>query len=200
MVVWMSANDGDVIKRDKFLHFYRMRKSKDPGYYKSLSRGIGLLGWFSITPSRSEIGSQISFLSLEVVGSSSLDKAPKFFRSWGVLCLVCLSRLFSCFSLSFMSDDDRWLTGTLVLQFLSVLVWRRGTSVALMKQRNILGPLWILTNFFLLSLYFYTFWVWNGLLRFGRIWKLWEKVCVSTFFFLFFFFLLCFKKTFASSF
>ena len=30
----MFANDGDVIKRDEFLHFYRLRKSKDPGYYE----------------------------------------------------------------------------------------------------------------------------------------------------------------------
>ena len=30
----MSANDGDVITRDEFLHFYRLRKSKDPGYYE----------------------------------------------------------------------------------------------------------------------------------------------------------------------
>ena len=34
MVVWMSANDGDVIKRAEFLHFYHLRKSKDSGYYK----------------------------------------------------------------------------------------------------------------------------------------------------------------------
>ena len=30
----MSANDGDVIMRDEFLHFYHLRKSKDPGYYE----------------------------------------------------------------------------------------------------------------------------------------------------------------------
>jgi len=30
----MSTNDGDVIKKDEFLHFYRLRKSKDPDYYK----------------------------------------------------------------------------------------------------------------------------------------------------------------------
>ena len=34
LVVWMSANDGDVIKRDEFLHFYHLRKSKDLGYYE----------------------------------------------------------------------------------------------------------------------------------------------------------------------
>jgi len=34
MVVWMSANDGDVIRRDEFLHFYSLRKSKDPDYYE----------------------------------------------------------------------------------------------------------------------------------------------------------------------
>ena len=30
----MFANDGDVIKKDEFLHFYRLRKSKDLGYYE----------------------------------------------------------------------------------------------------------------------------------------------------------------------
>jgi len=30
----MSAKDGDVIRRDEFLHFYCLRKSKDPGYYE----------------------------------------------------------------------------------------------------------------------------------------------------------------------
>ena len=30
----MSANDKDVIKKDEFLHFYRLRKSKDLGYYE----------------------------------------------------------------------------------------------------------------------------------------------------------------------
>ena len=30
----MSTNDRDVIKKDEFLHFYRLRKSKDPDYYE----------------------------------------------------------------------------------------------------------------------------------------------------------------------
>ena len=34
MVVWMSTNDGDVIKKDGFLHFYHLRKSNDPDYYE----------------------------------------------------------------------------------------------------------------------------------------------------------------------
>ena len=41
----MSANDGDVIKKDEFLHFYRLRKSKDPSYYefKSWDRASRLI-------------------------------------------------------------------------------------------------------------------------------------------------------------
>ena len=41
----MSANDGDVIKREEFLHFYRLRKSKDPSYYefKSWDRASRLI-------------------------------------------------------------------------------------------------------------------------------------------------------------
>ena len=34
MVVWMFANDGDVIKKDEFLNFYHLRKSKNPYYYE----------------------------------------------------------------------------------------------------------------------------------------------------------------------
>ena len=45
MVAWMSANDGDVIKKDEFLHFYHLRKSKDPSYYelKSWDRASKLI-------------------------------------------------------------------------------------------------------------------------------------------------------------
>ena len=49
-------------------------------------------------------------------------KPPGFFVVREFLCLARLSRLFNCFSLFFMSDDDRWLIGTLVLQFPNVLV------------------------------------------------------------------------------
>ena len=34
MVEWMFANDGDFIKKDEFLQFYRLRKSKEPSYYE----------------------------------------------------------------------------------------------------------------------------------------------------------------------
>ena len=34
MVEWMSTNDGDAIKKDEFLHFYHLKKSKNPGYYE----------------------------------------------------------------------------------------------------------------------------------------------------------------------
>lgn len=32
MVIWMFANDRDIIRINEFLHFYRLRKSKDPSY------------------------------------------------------------------------------------------------------------------------------------------------------------------------
>ena len=98
----MSANDGDVIRRDKFLNFYCLRKSKDPNYYKfkPWDRASRLILDY---PSSLQIGSQISFLSLEMVGSLSLvrtwTKPPSFFVVREFLCLVHLSRLFSCFSL-----------------------------------------------------------------------------------------------------
>lgn len=36
MVIWMSANDEDAIRIDVFLFFYRLRRSKTPGYYEFL--------------------------------------------------------------------------------------------------------------------------------------------------------------------
>ena len=32
MVIWMSTNDEDIISIDEFLHFYCLRKYKDPSY------------------------------------------------------------------------------------------------------------------------------------------------------------------------
>ena len=43
MVVWMSANDGDVIRRDEFLHFYSLGNLRTSAIM-SLSHRIGLLG------------------------------------------------------------------------------------------------------------------------------------------------------------
>ena len=76
----MFTNDGDVIRKDEFLHFYHLRKSKDPGYYefKPWDKGSRLILDY---PSSLQTRSQISFLSLEMIGSSSLDEALKFFCS-----------------------------------------------------------------------------------------------------------------------
>ena len=87
MVLWMSANDGDVIRREKFLHFYRLRKSKDSGYYefKPWDRASRLILYYSL--SLWNWKPNFFFISgsgLEFIPSEDLDDAPKFFRSWGV--------------------------------------------------------------------------------------------------------------------
>ncbi|KAL0012192.1 hypothetical protein SO802_007300 [Lithocarpus litseifolius] len=88
MVVLMSTNDGDVIKKDQFLHFYHLRKSKDPGFYEFkpserasrliLNYPLSLQNWkpnfFFVS------GSGWKFIPGE-----DLDEAPKFFRSWRTL-------------------------------------------------------------------------------------------------------------------
>ena len=76
----MSANDGDVIKNDEFLHFYCLRKSKDPGYYefKPWDRASRLILDY---PSSLRNWKPNFFFSLAMVWSSSLDEAPKFLRS-----------------------------------------------------------------------------------------------------------------------
>ena len=68
MVLWMSANDGDIIRIDEFLHFYRLRKSKDPSYWEFKPWGnSSRLVLDSLL--LSEIGKPISSSSLEMVGS-----------------------------------------------------------------------------------------------------------------------------------
>jgi len=80
----MSANDGNVIKKDEFLYFYRLRKSKDLGYWEFkqwdrtsmliLDSPLSLYNWkpnfFFILGSGQEF-----------VPSESLDEASKFFYS-----------------------------------------------------------------------------------------------------------------------
>ena len=79
----MSANEGDVIKRDEFLHFYCLRKSKDLGYWEfkpwdrasrlTLDSPLSLRNWKS--------NFFISGNGWEFVPGEGLDEASKFFRS-----------------------------------------------------------------------------------------------------------------------
>ena len=103
----MSANDGDVIKKDEFLHFYRLRKSKDPGYYefKPWDRASRLILDYSLFARNWK--PNFFFLSSngwEFVPGEDLDEAPSFFVVGEPLFLVHLSRLFVIFLL-FVSDD-----------------------------------------------------------------------------------------------
>ena len=78
----MSANEGDVIKRDEFLHFYCLRKSKDPGYYefKPWDRASGLILDYPTSLRNWKLN--FFFVSVngwEFVAGEDLDKTPKFF-------------------------------------------------------------------------------------------------------------------------
>ena len=82
----MSANNGDVIKKDKFLHFYRLKKSKDLGYYefKTWDRASRLI--LDYPSSLQNWKPNFFFVSgsgWEFVPSEDLDESPKFFHSWG---------------------------------------------------------------------------------------------------------------------
>ena len=84
MVVWMFAIDRDVIKRDEFLHFYRLRKSKDLSYweYKPWDRASKLI----INSPLSLYNWKPNFFFIsgngwEFVPGEGLDEASKFFRS-----------------------------------------------------------------------------------------------------------------------
>ena len=84
MVVWMFANDGDIIKKDEFLHFYRLRKSKDPSYYefKLWDRASRLiLDYPSSLRYRKPNFFFVSGNGWEFVPVEDLDETPKFFYS-----------------------------------------------------------------------------------------------------------------------
>jgi len=83
----MSANEGDVIMRGEFLHFYFQRKFKDPGYYefKLWDRASRLI--LDYPSSLRNWKPNFLFISgsgWEFVPGEDLGKAPKFFHSWGV--------------------------------------------------------------------------------------------------------------------
>jgi len=80
----MSTNDGDVIKKDEFLHFYHLRKSKDPNFYefKSWDRASRLI--LDCPSSLRNWKPNFFFVSgngWEFILDEDLDEAPKFFRS-----------------------------------------------------------------------------------------------------------------------
>ena len=84
VIVWMSANNGDVIKKDEFLHFYCLRKSKDPSYYefKPWDRALRLI--LDYPSSLRNWKPNFFFVSgngWEFVPGKDLDKALKFFCS-----------------------------------------------------------------------------------------------------------------------
>ena len=93
----MSANDGDVIKKDEFPHFYYLRKSKDPSYYefKLWNRASRLI---LDSPSSLKNWKPNFFFILgsgwELVLGVGLDEDPNFFVVGELLRLVCPSCLF----------------------------------------------------------------------------------------------------------
>ena len=108
MVVWMFANDGDVIRKDEFLHFYHLRKPKDPDYYefKLWDRASRLI--LDYSTSLQNWKPNFLFISRsgwEFVLGEDLDEALKFFHSWGILVSGTSFSSFCCFSFLFMSDN-----------------------------------------------------------------------------------------------
>ena len=103
----MSTNDGDAIKKDEFLHFYHLRKSKNPGYYefKPWDRTSRLiLDYPSFLRNWKPNFFFVSGSGWESVPGEDLNEAPKFFRSWGTLVSGAFFSSFYCFSF-FVSDS-----------------------------------------------------------------------------------------------
>ena len=80
----MSANDGDLIKKGEFLHFYHLKKSKDPSYYefKLWDRVSKLILDYPSSLKNWKPNFFFVFGSgWEFIPSEDLDEASKFFRS-----------------------------------------------------------------------------------------------------------------------
>ena len=105
----MSTNDGDVNKKDKVLHFYCLRKSKDPSYYE-------FKPWYRASRLIVDYPSSLRnwkpyFLFVSGNGwvfvlGEDLDKALDFFCSWGTpVSGASFLSVLSVIYLLFVSDD-----------------------------------------------------------------------------------------------
>ena len=92
MVIWMSTNDKDTNRIDEFLHFYRLRRSKDPTI-RSLNHGVGVNDWFLISHRFFETRKPTSSLSLATVGNSLWERTQMILPNYfivGVLYVWCV--------------------------------------------------------------------------------------------------------------
>ena len=91
MVIWMSANDRDIIRLYEFLHFYRLQKFKDPGYWEIKPWGNSSRLVLDSPSSLRNWKANFFFVSSdgwEFIPSEGLDDAPKLLVIGELLCLV----------------------------------------------------------------------------------------------------------------
>ena len=86
MVIWMSTNEGDILKVEKFLHFYHLGRPKLPGYweFKPWDKNSRLV--FNSPSSLREWKTKFFFMSSEgweTTPSENLENAPKLLHRWG---------------------------------------------------------------------------------------------------------------------
>ena len=86
MVIWMSINDGDTIRIDEFLHFYRLRRSKDLGYWEFKPWGRSSRLVLDSPSSLQNWKTNFFFVSGDgwvYTPGEDPDNAPKLLHSWG---------------------------------------------------------------------------------------------------------------------
>ena len=86
IMIWMSTNEGDILRVEKFLHFYRLGWSKLPGYweFKPWDKKLRLV--FDSPSSLHEWKTNFFFMpgdGWEATPSENLENAPKLLRRWG---------------------------------------------------------------------------------------------------------------------
>ena len=86
IMIWMSTNEGDILRVEKFLHFYCLGWSKLPGYweFKPWDKKSRLV--FDSPSSLHEWKTNFFFMpgdGWEATPSENLENAPKLLRRWG---------------------------------------------------------------------------------------------------------------------
>ena len=97
MGIWLAANDGDMLKVDELVYLYRLKESKEHGYYELVpwerrARIVkGLPSSFRYWKSRFFFVSGDDF---ETSSSKVWSDLPRLHRRWGTLTLGATLFLF----------------------------------------------------------------------------------------------------------
>ena len=102
MAIWLADNDGDMLRVDKLMYLYRLKESKEHGYYELVpwerrTRIVkGLPSSFRYWKSKFFFVSEDDF---ETLSGEVWGELPRLHHQWGTLTLGASLFLYSSFKL-----------------------------------------------------------------------------------------------------